>query len=110
MVIAFIIWAILSFGFIGYGIYLMCSNREVPVGFWANVKEPPQVTDVKAYHMALGKLWCGYGTVFLLLGLPFLLCKQNSVGFIITILGTCWASIGLAIIYSIGILNKYQKK
>lgn len=109
MIIAFIIWALLSCCFIGYGVYLMCSNREVPVGFWANVKEPPQVTNVKAYHKALGRLWCGYGIVLLLLGLPFL-GVQNSAGFIITILGTAWASIGLAIIYSTAILNKYQKK
>ena len=109
MIIAFVIWALVSCCFIGYGISLMFSNREVPAGFWANVKEPPQVTNVKAYHKALGKLWCGYGIILLLLGLPFL-GEQNSVGFIITILGTCWASIGLAIIYSIGIINKYQKR
>lgn len=109
MVMAFIIWALLSVCFIGYGIYLMFSNKKVPVGFWANVKELPQVTDVKAYNKALGKLWCGYGTVLLLLGFPFL-GEQNAAGFIITLLGTVWASIGLAIIYSTAILNKYQKK
>ena len=109
MVIGFVIWALVSCFFIGYGIYLICSDREVPVGFWANVKEPPQVTDVKSYHKALGKLFCGYGIIFLLLGLP-MLGGQNNVGLIFTILGALWASIGLAIIYSTVILKKYQKR
>lgn len=109
MVIGFVIWALVSCFFIGYGIYLMCSDREVPVGFWANVKELPQVTDVKSYHKALGKLFCGYGIIFLLLGLP-MLGGQNNVGLIFTILGALWASIGLAIIYSTVILKKYQKR
>lgn len=109
MVIGFVIWALVSCFFIGYGIYLICSDREVPVGFWANVKELPQVTDVKSYHKALGKLFCGYGIIFLLLGLP-MLGGQNNVGLIFTILGALWASIGLAIIYSTVILKKYQKR
>ena len=111
MIIGFVIWALVSCGFVGYGIYLMCSKREEPVGFWANVKEPPQVTDVKGYHRALGKLFCGYGIIFLLLGLPLLGEQKNAgVMVIFTVLGASWASIGLAVIYSTVILKKYQKR
>lgn len=109
MIIGFVIWTLVSCFFIGYSIYLMLSKREVPVGFWANVKEPPQVTDVKGYNRALGKLFCGYGIVFILLGLPMLV-GQNSAWVIFTVLGASWASIALAVIYSTVILKKYQKK
>ena len=109
MIIGFIIWTLVSCFFIGYGIYLMLSKREVPVGFWANEKEPPQVTDVKGYNRDLGKLFCGYGIVLILLGLP-MLAGQNNAWMIFTILGTAWASIALAIVYSTAILKKYQKK
>lgn len=109
MIIGFVIWTLVSCFFICYGIYLMLSKREVPVGFWANVKESPQVTDVKGYNRALGKLFCGYGIVFILLGLPMLV-GQNSAWVIFTVLGASWASIALAVIYSTVILKKYQKK
>lgn len=109
MIIGFMIWTLVSCGFIGYGIYLMFSKREVPVGFWANVKEQPQVTDAKGYNKALGKLFCGYGIALILLGLP-MLGGQNSAGVIFTVLGAAWASIALAVIYSTVILKKYQKR
>ncbi|MCH5339411.1 MAG: hypothetical protein J1E03_11565 [Acetatifactor sp.] len=109
MIIGFVIWMLVGCGFIGYGIYLMLSKREAPVGFWANEKEPPQVTDVKGYNRALGKLFGGYGIAFILLGLP-MLGGQNSAGVVFTVLGAAWASIALAIIYSTVILKKYQKR
>lgn len=89
-----------------FGIWLMIVRRDKPVGFWANAKELPQVNDVNGYNRAVGKLWCAYGLVIALLGLPLL---DRTLGWI-TILGTCWASIGLMIIYSVVILKKYEVK
>lgn len=100
-------YILVAFCFIGFGIRLIVIKRNTPVGFWANVKELPQVKDISGYNNAVGKLWCGYGAVMVLLGL---LLFAGPVGWILTILGTCWASVALAVIYSVSILKKYEKK
>ena len=98
-------YILLGVCFIGFGIRLIAIKRDKPVAFWANVKELPRVNDISAYNKAVGKLWCGYGAVIALLG--FLLLA-GPVGIIMTILGTCWASIALAVIYSVVIMKKYE--
>ena len=90
-----------------FGVWLIVVKRDKPVGFWANVKELPQVNNINGYNRAVGKLWCAYGAVMALLGLS-LLC--GALGCILTILGTCWASIALAVIYSVAIMKKFEKK
>lgn len=100
-------YILLGICFIAFGVRLIVIKRDTPVAFWANVKELPSVNDISAYNKAVGKLWCGYGAIIVLLG--FLLLA-GPVGVILTILGTCWASIGLAVIYSVAIMKKYQKK
>ena len=82
-------YILIGFCFIGFGIRLMIIKRDKPTGFWANVKELPQVNDISRYNKAVGKLWCGYGAVMALLGLLLL---TGPVGTIVTILGPCWAS------------------
>ena len=93
--------------FIGFGIWLIVTKRDKPVGFWANVKDLPQVNNINGYNRAVGKLWCAYGAVMALLGLSLL---GGTFGVILTILGTCWVSIGLMVVYSVAILKKYEKK
>ena len=100
-------YILLAFCFIGFGIRLIVIRRDKPVGFWANVKELPQVNDISGYNKAVGKLWCGYGAAMVLLGL---LLFGGPVGVILTILGTCWVSIALMVIYSVVVLKKYEKK
>ena len=100
-------YILLACCFIYFGVRLIVIKRDKPVGFWANVKELPRVKDIDGYNNAVGKLWCGYGAIMALLG--FLL-MAGPVGIILAILGTCWASIGLMIIYSVAILKKYEKK
>ena len=107
-VLAFIIWVLIGFVFIGLGIYDMCSKRATTFGFWVNVKPFP-VVDVKGYNKALGKLWIGYGIVLILFGIP-LLCGQNSAGIVITILGTVFATIAIIVIYVTVIEPKYRIK
>lgn len=108
--IAFIIWAIVGVLFIGMGIYDINSKQAKPFGFWANAKVEP-IEDVRGYNRALGMLWCIYGILFILIGLPLLIMKeQNSGLIIIPILGAMLLSIGAMAVYSVGIEPKYRKK
>ena len=104
--IAFIIWSIVGCTIIAFGIYAFFSKKTM--GFWANAPAA-EVTDVKKYNAAVGKLFCGYGTIFILLGLP-LLSEANGPWIILSILGVMVESIGLMIVYTIVIEEKYRKK
>lgn len=107
-VIAFIIWAIIGSVFIVMGIYDYNSKKVKPFGFWANA-DVEQIEDVKGYNRALGILWCAYGVLFTLIGLP-LLDEQNSGLIIIPILGAMFISIMAMVVYAVGIEPKYRKK
>lgn len=106
--IAFIIWALIGVLFIAMGIYDLSSKKAKPFGFWANA-EVASIEDVRGYNRALGILWCVYGVLFVLIGLP-LLAGQNSGSIIISMLGTMFISIGAMIAYVVGIEPKYRKK
>ncbi len=106
--LAFIMWLILSLFFVAWGIFTYFSKSAKPFGFWANAAVA-EMTDVKAYNRALGKLWCIYGIILALVGIP-LLGGQNSAGVIISILGTMIASIGAMVVYVVVIEAKYRKK
>ena len=105
---AFIIWTIVGGLFIVMGIYDMNSKKEKPFGFWANAKVSP-IEDVKGYNRALGILWCVYGVLFTLVGLP-LLNGQNSGLIVITMLGTMMISIIAMVVYVVGIEARYRKR
>ena len=106
--LGFILWIMLSLFFVVWGIFTYFAKTEKPFGFWANA-EVAEMKDVKAYNRALGKLWCVYGILLALLGLP-LLGGQNSAGIILSILGTMLISIGAMVVYVVGIEAKYRKK
>ena len=109
-VIAFVIWAIMGVLFIVMGIYVFNSKKTKPFGFWTNAEVMP-VEDVKGYNRALGILWCVYGVLFTLIGLPLLILDEQNVGLIIiSVLGVMFISIGAMAVYSIGIESKYRKK
>ena len=84
------------------------SKSAKPFGFWANA-EVAEIKDVKGYNRALGKLWCVFGVLLILIGIPILL-GENSAGVIITILGTMFLSIGAMVVYTVVIESKYRKK
>ncbi len=108
--IAFMVWTIIGVLFIVIGIYDMNSKKEKPFGFWANAEVGP-IEDVKGYNRALGILWCVYGILFILVGLPLLILdEQNSGLIIIPVVGAMLISIGAMIVYSVGIESKYRKK
>lgn len=105
----FIIWLLLGIFFIGEGIYCIKSKKEVTFGFWTNGKKPLiDEKNIKSYNKALGKLWCVYGFLFILLGIP-LLGGQNSPLIIISLVGMILEVIILISVY-IKIEEKYRKK
>ena len=107
---AFIIWTIMGVLFIVMGIYEMNSKKAKPFGFWANAEVGP-IEDVKGYNRALGILWCVYGVLFTLIGLPLLILDEQNAGLIIIpVVGVMLISIGAMAFYSIGIESKYRKK
>ena len=108
--IAFIVWTIMGVLFIVMGIYDMNSKKEKPFGFWANAEVGP-IEDLKGYNRALGILWCVYGILFILIGLPLLILDEKNSGLIIIpVVGAMFISIGAMIVYSVGIESKYRKK
>ena len=109
MLFGFIIWLALGGLMIGFGIYAFFSKRAVSFSFWANAKMF-EVNDVGAYNRAVGKLWCAFGVVFVLLGFPFLTQQDNSPYFIISILGCMVEAIVAMIIYVTVIEKKYRRK
>jgi len=106
MIIGFVIWSIVSLILLGIGIWAWRSRTAV--GFYSGVK-PPEVTDVRKYNHSVAILWFVYAGLFELLGLPFLFRKQNSAGFLLSVLGVPVITIALIIVYT-KILRKYEKK
>lgn len=104
--IGFMIWCIVGCLFIGLGIYSFFAKK--PARFWANA-EIFQVTDIKKYNRAVGKLFCSFGIVFIILGLP-LLSGQNSPWILLSVLGVMIECIAIMIIYTTVIEKKYKKK
>jgi len=102
----FIIWAAVGVIIFGIGIFSFFSKK--PVGFWANAKMF-DVEDCKKYNYAVGKLFCIFGVIFIVLGLP-LLGGQNSSLVIISVLGVMMESIISMVVYTLAIERKYRKK
>ncbi|MCI8359361.1 MAG: hypothetical protein HFI51_14610 [Lachnospiraceae bacterium] len=106
--IAFFIWLLIGIAFISYGVYAFFSKKAVPFGFWANAEAFP-VKNVRAYNRAVGRLWCVFGVVLALLGIP-LLQGQNTPGVIVSVLGTMIAAIAAMAVYVLVIERKYRNK
>ena len=106
--LAFIFWSIIGLLFIVLGIYAFFSKKAQPMGFWANAKMF-EVTDVRKYNAAMGKLFIGFGMIFIILGLPLLL-GQNSALIILSAFGVMAEVIIMMAIYTIVIEKKYKKK
>lgn len=106
-IIAFVVFALGGLFFIGMGAYCFFAKEARPMGFWANAKPLP-MEDVKGYNRALGRLWCVFGVVFIILGLP-LLAGQNAGLIVISILGIMFEAIAAMVVYT-RIEAKYRKK
>ena len=104
-ILGFTIWSLVALIFLIIAIVSLRSEK--PVGFYTGVK-PPEVKDIKKYNKAVSTIWFVFFGVFELLGLPLLFYRQNSPIFIISILGTVFLCISIAIAYN-HVLNKYKK-
>lgn len=105
---AFLIWLIVSCAFIALGIYAYTAKKETAFGFWANAGMFP-VENVRAYNRAVGKLWCVFGVVFAVIGIP-LLSGKNSAWVLVTVLGAMAETIVAMVVYVNMIERKYRKK
>ncbi len=103
--IAFLIWMIIGLVIIGLGVHTVFSKKAI--GFWANMKAP-EVSDVRKYNHAAGKLLIIYGGIFVLLGIP-LLMGQNSPFIILSVLGVFFETIIIMAVFILAIENKYKK-
>lgn len=106
MKIAFAIWSICAFFFLGLSLYT--KNSKKAVSFWANDKSNVVVENVEQYNRAVSKIWLIYAICFELIGLPILLMKQNSPLFIFVVLGVVFLTIGIMVAYT-SIEAKYRK-
>lgn len=104
-ILGFLIWALTGILFILLGICSACS--KTPAGFWANVKTF-EVTDVKRYNHAVGKLFCIFGLVLILLGTPLLL-EEGPMWILLSVAGVMAAAIVLMAVYILVIEKKYKK-
>lgn len=105
---AFFLWFIAGSSFILLGIRAILSKKDIPFRFWANADLFP-VDHIKAYNRAVGKLWCVYGIVFVMLGLP-LLNGQNTSYIIFSIIGLMVETIVAMAVYTTVIETKYRKR
>ena len=105
MIAGFVIWSIVALILFGIGIWTWRADKAV--GFFSGVK-PPEVSDVRKYNHSVSVLWFAYAGLFELLGIPFLFLKQNSAGFLLSVLGVPLISIALMIVYS-RILARYRR-
>lgn len=106
--IGFIIWAIVGCFFIGLGIFSFISKNPRPLGFWANAKVF-EVSNVKKYNHAMGILWCVFGIVFIVLGIP-LLGGQNNPLILFSVIGAMAEAIAVMVVYVLIIEKKFRKK
>lgn len=105
-IIGFVMWCIVGGLFIIIGISSFFAKK--PVGFWANVKMC-EVNDTSNYNKAMGKLFCIFGIIFIILGLPLLVARQNPVLVFLSIAGCMVLVISVMVIYELVIMKKYHK-
>ena len=106
------IYGFLAFALIGLFFLIIgirCFFSDKPSGFWANA-EQFEVTDVRAYNSAMGKLWIVVAVLFTALGLPLLNPKNILPVILISIVGSMVVSIGIMIFFTTVIEPKYRKK
>lgn len=104
-ILGFLIWSAIGCLFVCLAIYACLSKK--PVGFWANA-DVFEVSDIKKYNHAVAKLFCIFGIVLIILGIP-LLAGQNSGWILLSVAGVMIESIVAMAVYSLVIEKKYKK-
>lgn len=106
-IFGFLAFALIGLFFLIIGIHCFFSNK--PSGFWANA-EQFEVTDVRAYNNAMGKMWIVVAVLFTALGLPLLNPKNILLVILVSIVGSMVVCIGIMIFFATVIEPKYRKK
>lgn len=106
--VGFFMWELIGAAFVCYGIFAIFSRRPAPIGFWANT-EMFAVNNVKKYNRAVGKLFCMFGLVFIILGLPLLYLEGQPAWILLPVAGAMMESIIMMAVYVIVIEKKYKK-
>lgn len=101
----FAVWLAVGIFFIGNGLW--CFKAKKPSGFWANARVP-EIRDTVGYNRAMGKLWCVYGAILILLGIPLLL--GAGVWIMVSVVGVMAETVGAMVVYTIGIEPRYRKR
>lgn len=96
MIIAFVIWSMVSLLFFMISLSTWRAKREV--GFFNGVK-PPKMKNAIAYNHAVAKLWFVFGIIFEILGIPLLFIEQNSPIVFLIVIGVILLIIGTIIVY-----------
>ena len=104
---AFALWCAVSCVMIVIGIMDIRSDK--PAGFWANVDMTDDIENVKAYNLAVGRMFIIYGIVLIVFGLP-LLQEKPGVMIILTMMGTVFSTLVLMVVYMVFIHPKFSKK
>ena len=105
MIVAFVLWSIVSLVFLGIGI--SCRRSKEAVGFFTFVK-PPEVEETGRYNRAVGILWFMAAGIFEVIGIPFMFLQQNSPFSILIVFAVILLILGMMIAY-IRIEARYRK-
>ncbi|MDD3239585.1 MAG: hypothetical protein PHW47_05770 [Lachnospira sp.] len=104
--IGFLMWLFFGIVMVAFGIWAHFSRKAV--GFWSNIRVTDEnVTDVRKYNNAVAKLFCVYGIIFAILGVP-LLSGQNSAWILFSVVGVLFESIFAMVIYTTVIEKRYR--
>lgn len=104
-IISFVIWSAIGCIFVCLSIYSYFSKK--PVRFWANA-DIFEISDIKKYNHAMAKLFCIFGIMLIVLGIP-LLAGQHSAWILLSVVGVMIESIIAMAVYSLVIEKKYKK-
>lgn len=96
MSLGFVVCVLVALCFFGIGMSYLKSEKTV--GFFSNVR-PPEIREVAKFNRGIAIIWFVSAAFFVLLGVLFLFCKQNSPAFIFMVLGIMAWLIGILIAY-----------
>lgn len=105
MLLPIVCW-IIGLAIIIAGIAAMKSKK--PAGIYSNVKAPDadEISDLKAYNCAVGKLITGYAVLFIIVGFAAINANKSTAAILIVI-SAFPGAIAMMIIYETVISPKY---
>lgn len=105
MIIAFIIWSIVSLIFLSVGITSW--KAKEPVGFFTGVK-PAKMEDNAAYNRTVAKIWFAFAGVLEVIGIPMLFLEQNSPAVVLIVFAVIVLVIVSMVVY-MSVEKKYKE-